>query len=171
MADRQPGCTRFGAVVSVKGRSPMAEGVFRSLAKGNARIATVDSCGTGAYHTLDPPDSRTTLTLQKNGINDYQHGARQVTKEDFNNFDYIFAMDGWNLRDLQKMQRGIERRGQKSRAQVMLLGEYAGKASAEEVVDPYYGEDNGFNVVFEQVKRFSTNFLKSLEKDSGPNSS
>lgn len=146
----------------------MAEGVFRSIAaKTSTHIGEIDSCGTGAYHTLDPPDSRTMATLRENGINDYDHGARQVTKQDFENFDYIFAMDGWNLRDLQKLQRKVESKGQKSKAQVMLFGEFNGKSSPEEVEDPYYGADNGFDVVFEQVKRFSTNFLKSLEKDAG----
>lgn len=149
----------------------MAEGVFRSIAKNSSYIGEIDSCGTGAYHTLDPPDDRTMATLSKNGITDYDHGARQVTKEDFNDFDYVFAMDGWNLRDLQKMQRRVESKGQKTRAQVMLFGEFSGKNKVEEVGDPYYGADNGFDVVYEQVKRFSNNFLKSLEKDSGEGSS
>ena len=142
----------------------MAEGVFRSVAKGNTHVGDVDSCGTGAYHSLDPPDYRTMATLKKNGITEYDHGARQVTKEDFNDFDYMLAMDAWNLRDLQKMRRRVESKGQKTKAQVMLFGEFSGKGKAEEVVDPYYGADNGFDTVYEQVKRFSTNFLKSLEK-------
>lgn len=141
----------------------MAEGVFRSVVKGSTHINQIDSCGTGAYHTLDPPDSRTMATLRKNGISDYDHGARQVTKEDFNHFDYIFAMDEYNLRDLRKLQRRVESKGQKSKAQVMLFGEFSGKSGAEEVEDPYYGADNGFDTVYEQVNRFSTNFLKSLE--------
>lgn len=150
----------------------MAEGVFRSMAKNNPRVGEVDSCGTGAYHTLEPPNYRTMSVLMKNGINDYDHGARQITKEDFNEFDYIFAMDAYNLRDLQKMQRRVESKGQKCKAQVMLFGEFGGKGRAEEVEDPYYGPDNGFDTVFEQVKRFSVNFLKSIEDGSaGPSSS
>lgn len=144
----------------------MAEGVFRSVAKNNPHVGEIDSCGTGAYHTLDPPDSRTMATLRKNGINDYDHGARQVTKEDFSDFDYIFAMDQWNLRDLQKLQRRVESKGSKSKAQIMLFGEYSGKSRAEEVEDPYYGADNGFDTVYEQVNRFSTNFLKSLDQEA-----
>lgn len=149
----------------------MAEGVFRSMSKDSPYIGEIDSCGTGAYHTLDPPNERTMAILRKNGITDYDHGARQVTREDFNDFDYMFAMDGWNLRDLQKMQRRIESKGQKTRAQVMLFGEFNGKTKAEEVVDPYYGPDSGFDTVYDQVKQFSNIFLKSLEKDSGEGSS
>ena len=153
-------------LLTLTGRSTMAEGVFRSVAKDNARVGEIDSCGTGAYHTLDPPDYRTMAILKKNKIDDYDHGARQVTKEDFNDFDYIFAMDASNLRDLEKLKRRVESKGQKSRAQVMLFGEFSGKSKAEQVEDPYYGRDNGFDVVFEQVKRFSSNFLKSLDEES-----
>ena len=144
----------------------MAEGVFRSVATKKPYIGDIDSCGTGAYHELDPPDSRTMQTLKKNGITDYEHAARKVTKDDFDDFDYMFAMDASNLKDLQKMQRTIERKGQKTKARVMLFGEFNGKGTAEEVVDPYYGADNGFDTVYDQVKGFSTNFLRSLEKDT-----
>jgi len=143
-------------------RSTMAEGVFRSLTKSNPRIGEIDSAGTGAYHTLDPPDYRTMDTLRKHGITDYDHGARQVDGQDFNTFDYIFAMDAYNLRDLQRLQRRAESRGQKSKAQVMMFGEFCGKKKAEEVIDPYYGADNGFETVYEQVTRFSRNFLDQV---------
>lgn len=148
----------------------MAEGVFRSLAKSNPRVGTVDSCGTGAYHTLEPPNPRTMVTLEKNGITDYDHGARQVTTADFDDFDYIFAMDDRNLQDLQRLQRRVDskrKEGQKSKAKVMLFGEYkGGNGAAEVVADPYYGADSGFDTVFEQVKRFSTNFLTDvIDKD------
>ncbi len=147
----------------------MAEGVFRSVAKNNPHIGKIDSCGTGAYHVLDPPDPRTMQTLKDSGITDYDHAARKVTKEDFNNFDYMFAMDSSNLIDLQEIQQKIEKKGLKTRARVVLFGEFNGD-SAEEVVDPYYGEDNGFDTVFAQVKRFSSNFLKSLDQDAAKES-
>lgn len=147
------------------GRSTMAEGVFRSLTKGNSRIGQVDSCGTGAYHELDPPDSRTMDVLKKNGITDYDHAARKVIEEDFDEFDYVFAMDSWNLKDLQQLQKRAERKGQKTRAKVMLFGEFSGKKKAEEVEDPYYGGGRGFDIAYEQVRRFTTNFLKSVDEE------
>jgi hypothetical protein len=62
-------------------RSTMAEGVFRSIVSKppyQSLINVVDSCGTGAYHTGDSPDSRTMSTLGDNGITDYEHAARKV---------------------------------------------------------------------------------------------
>lgn len=140
----------------------MAEGVFRSLTKSHPGIGEVDSAGTGAYHTDDPPDSRTIDTLRKHGITDYDHGARQVRPQDFHAFDYIFAMDAYNLSDLQRSQRRLESKGAKTKATVMLFGDFGGKRKGEEVVDPYYGADHGFETVFEQVSRFSRNFLQEV---------
>jgi low molecular weight phosphotyrosine protein phosphatase len=140
----------------------MSEGVFRSLTKNNPRIGRVDSAGTGAYHNLNPPDYRTMQTLRKHGITDYNHGARQVTAEDFQQFDYIFAMDSYNLRDLQRSQRRVDSKGEKTKAKVSLLGEYSGGKEVEEVIDPYYGSDDGFDDVYEQTMRFSKNFLDTV---------
>lgn len=145
----------------------MAEAVFRSLTKSHPRVGTIDSAGTGAYHTLDPPDERTMETLQKHGITDYDHGARQVSTEDFSDFDYIFAMDGYNLRDLRRFQRRLESRAQHTKAKIMLFGEYSGNRKPEEVGDPYYGADDGFEEVYEQVSRFAKNFIaKEIDEET-----
>lgn len=85
----------------------MAEGVFRSVASSHPLINEIDSAGTGAYHVLEPPDSRTMATLRKHGITDYEHAARKVTKEDFLHFDYLLAMDKYNLRDLLDTRESV----------------------------------------------------------------
>ncbi|KIW11518.1 hypothetical protein PV08_10819 [Exophiala spinifera] len=153
-------------------RSTMAEGVFRSLTKSHPLIGDIDSAGTGAYHVGDSPDDRTMETLRRHGISDYDHGARQVSVQDFFDYDYIFAMDAYNLRDLQRLQRRAESKGKTDpvRANVMMFGEFHGtgrQGKAEEVVDPYYGADNGFEVVYEQVARFTKNFLEQVVDKKG----
>ena len=140
----------------------MAEGVFRSLAGSHPRLGTIDSAGTGAYHTLEPPDYRTMDTLHKHGIRDYDHGARKVQEKDFRTFDYILAMDASNLQDLQRLKKRVDSVGQKSKAKVMLFGEFSGKSKAEQVGDPYYGEDDGFEEVYGQVSRFSKYLLQEV---------
>ncbi|KAI9730643.1 MAG: hypothetical protein M1818_008125 [Claussenomyces sp. TS43310] len=143
-------------------RSPMGEGVFRSLsskAPYRGLISRIDSCGTAAYHTGDEPDSRTMSTLEDNGITDYVHAARKVETRDFETFDYIFAMDRSNLRDLQRLQS----RKPGSKAKVMLFGDFAGAGKrGEEVGDPYYGARDGFEIAYEQCVRFSKNFLQEV---------
>ncbi|KAI9861861.1 MAG: hypothetical protein M1824_001972 [Vezdaea acicularis] len=144
----------------------MAEGVFRSLSRTHPSIGVIDSCGTGAYHVGDSPDTRTMAVLRDNGITDYVHGARQVTLDDFTNFDYILAMDKYNLRDLERLRTRATSKGSagdKKVAQVMLFGDFGG-TKGEEVGDPYYGARHGFEIAYEQMVRFSEGFFKEVEK-------
>lgn len=86
----------------------MAEGVFRNMAAAQpALIGEIDSAGTGAYHSLEPPDPRTMSTLRRHGITNYTHAARRVTKEDFLTFDYLLAMDKYNLHDLLDVRESV----------------------------------------------------------------
>ncbi|EEY16009.1 phosphotyrosine protein phosphatase [Verticillium alfalfae VaMs.102] len=143
-------------------RSTMAEGVFREIAKEpqyKDLIGRVDSSGTGAYHIGEGPDHRTMSTLEAHGITDYVHHARKVRLSDFDDFDYVFAMDRHNLRDLESLQ---QRGKPDSRAKVQLWGEHSGSNKAEEVDDPYYGGKQGFQTAYEQCTRFSRNFLADV---------
>ncbi|KAL7622724.1 Low molecular weight phosphotyrosine protein phosphatase [Parahypoxylon ruwenzoriense] len=145
-------------------RSTMAEGVFRSIVKDKSspyygHIDKVDSCGTGGYHVGDEPDSRTLSTLEDHGITNYVHSARRLRDSDFQNFDYIFAMDNGNLMDLERW-RDRSKRASSSRARIMLFGEFSGTGRKEVVQDPYYVGQDAFEKAFEQCKRFSTNFLE-----------
>lgn len=142
----------------------MAEAVFRSLtSSGHPRIATIDSAGTGAYHAGDSPDPRTMSTLEDNNILDYDHAARKVRSSDFTTFDYILAMDKENLHDLQRVrQRTMGRNGGgQEMGKVVLFGDFGGR-KGEEVVDPYYGARNGFEVAYEQMVRFSKGFIEEV---------
>lgn len=151
-------------------RSPMAEGVFRSLAANNSHIARIDSCGTGAYHTGDQPDPRTLSVLEQHGITGFKHNARKIrVPADFEEFDYVLAMDEDNLMDLRDMVKRAQKKGSLTGGEiekVRLYGEFGGKRRDEEVGDPYYGGRNGFEIAFEQVKRFGEGLLKVIEEDA-----
>ena len=142
----------------------MAEAVFRSLTASNSRVARIDSAGTGAYHAGDSPDPRTMSTLEDHGIIDYHHGARIVQASDFTDFDYILAMDRDNLRDLQRSRARWAAKNRGSNAamgQLMLFGDFGGR-EGEEVIDPYYGARNGFEIAHEQMVRFSKGFMAQV---------
>ncbi|KAL8727481.1 MAG: hypothetical protein Q9166_006005 [cf. Caloplaca sp. 2 TL-2023] len=144
-------------------RSPMAEGVFRSMTKAETRVGTVDSAGTGAYHEGCPPDPRTMSVLEENGEVDYDHSARQVQNSDFKDFDYVLAMDDDNLHDLSRLQRRIIKNSgaHAAPAKVMMFGDFGGR-KGEEVIDPYYGARDGFTIAYEQMTRFSKGFIKQV---------
>ncbi|KAJ5154371.1 Protein-tyrosine phosphatase low molecular weight mammalian [Penicillium coprophilum] len=179
-------------------RSPMAEGVFRDLVAAHPSIGEIDSAGTAAYHSLEPPDSRTMSTLRRHKITNYNHAARKVTREDFLTFDYLLAMDKSNLRDLEDVRESViatlqrktdNKPSSKSTrshvdaaigaygadtkvAKVRLFGDFGkgGKlhdrvGGGEVVKDPYYGGVNGFEEVYQQVVRFSKNFVDHLEQN------
>ncbi|KAF2672824.1 phosphotyrosine protein phosphatases I [Microthyrium microscopicum] len=156
-------------------RSPMAEAVFRHIAEKDPPhplIDFVDSAGTAAYHTGSNPDPRTTATLDVNGIDDYEHAARQVSESDFEDFQYILGMDRENVSNLKFIRaRLVHRRDgdETGLAHVGLFGDYGGKKNkrgqGEEVEDPYYGGDNGFKKCYEQMNRFSIAFLQMLEQE------
>lgn len=143
----------------------MAEAVFSSLTSSSPLIdhSKIDSAGTAAYHTLSPPDSRTMTTLRKHGITNYDHRARKVQTDEFRNFDYIFAMDEANLEDLLEVGRTVKGKSDKEASPVVrLFGDYGGKIG-EEVMDPYYGGGEGFEIAYHQMVRFTQGFLKELE--------
>jgi len=154
----------------------MSEGVFQSLTRPSGApphplIRNIDSCGTGAYHVGDDPDPRTMQTLKQKGITTYRHAARKFSaKTDFSGFDYILAMDDYNLEDLKRLRtQEVKRKGgEEGVGKVMLFGDFGGKkrrnGRGEEVDDPYYGGNDGFTVAYEQAVRFSKAFLEALEK-------
>ena len=144
----------------------MAEAVFRALTTTSSpRIRAIDSAGTGAYHTGDDPDPRTMSVLRKNHITDYTHGARRVTLQDFTAFDFILAMDSENLASLRRSRTQAAKKLGPGRehalATVALFGDYGG-SEGEEVVDPYYGGDRGFDTAYEQMVRFSRGFMREV---------
>lgn len=142
----------------------MAEAVFRHItASSHSRvsISKIDSAGTAGYHIGSEPDPRTMSTLVENGIVDYSHVGRKVSPADFADFDYILAMDRENLQDLQRLSLRERQPTGAKRAQVMLFGDFGG-VKGEEVLDPYYGARDGFEIAYKQMVRFTNGFIQQV---------
>lgn len=106
-------------------------------------------------------------TLEENGITDYDHVSRKVRPADLTKFDYIFAMDGENLQDLLQIQRRMARKEPTTQfGKIMLFGDFGGDVG-EEVGDPYYGAIDGFEIAYEQLRRFSEGFIREVLSQSG----
>ena len=143
-------------------RSPAAEAVMQKLV--NERLApgsvVCDSAGTCAYHAGEPADRRMQSALSARGYR-AQSISRQVDPAiDFDQFDYILAMDAQNLHDLQQIKpdRAI-------RAKIGLICEYVKTRKEREVPDPYYGGTTGFDQVIDILEDACASFLE--EKFSG----
>jgi low molecular weight protein-tyrosine phosphatase len=140
-------------------RSPTAEGVMRRLLE-EERLADrvhVESAGTGAWHVGAPPDERATLAARRRGVT-LTGEARQVTVDDFRDFDLLIAMDRSNLRELLVIAPGDE-----AAEKVRLLREFDPAASGNlDVPDPYYGGDRGFETVLDMVEAACRGLLDEL---------
>lgn len=136
-------------------RSPLAEGIFRHQAeiRGLADRFEVDSAGTGAYHTGEPPDSRSIAVAAAHGVR-LAGTARQVTVGDFGRFDVIVAMDGSNRRSLRRRRDG--------RARIVMMRDYDPEAGDPDVPDPYYGGPDGFERVYRILERACEGLLDEL---------
>ena len=136
-------------------RSPLAEGILASKLPKDKFI--VDSAGTGNYHTGKQPDQRSIATAKKNGIDISKQKARQFTTKDFEDFDYIYVMDNSNYDDVLFLAKTEE---QKQKVQLVLNELFPG--DNVDVPDPYYGLQNGFDMVFEMLDETTDLIAKKL---------
>ena len=136
-------------------RSPLAEGILASKLPKDKFI--VDSAGTGNYHSGKQPDHRSIATAKKNGIDISNQKARQFTTLDFDTFDYIFVMDNSNYEDVVFLAKTDE---QKQKVQLILNELFPG--DNVDVPDPYYGLQNGFDMVFEMLDETTDLIAKKL---------
>lgn len=126
-------------------RSPLAEGILKHKVRQNGLDWTVDSAGTGFWHTGELPDRRSIAVARKYGIDITDQRARQFQPADFEHFDRILVMDTQNRRDVLRHARHHEHR-----AKVQLILDYLYPGQDESVPDPYY-DDNGFEEVFRML--------------------
>jgi protein-tyrosine phosphatase len=136
-------------------RSPLAEGLLASKLPKNKFI--VDSAGTGNYHIGKQPDKRSIQTAQKNGIDITNQRGRQFTSSDFDYFDYIFVMDGSNYDDVVELAK---KESDKNKVDMILNQLFPGENV--DVPDPYYGLQNGFDMVYEMLDESCDILAKKL---------
>jgi protein-tyrosine phosphatase len=143
-------------------RSPMAEGLFIHQVQkaGLENKIAVDSCGTGGWHVGEPADRRMRQIAQNKGVH-LPSRARKVRLSDFEEFDYILAMDDSNLNDLQKLAKQA---GQ-ARAQLFKMRFFDPEAPNEDVPDPYWGGERGFEEVYEMLDRSSVKLLDYIREE------
>jgi len=140
-------------------RSPMAEAMFVHLARGRGVLDQfeIDSAGTGGWHTGHPPDERMQEVARHNAVV-MNSRARQVTTHDFEAFDLLVCMDDENHRDLRAMGAPVEK--------LHRLLDFHPDPPTREVPDPYYGEHDGFQLVFDLVQRACDGLLNHLIADA-----
>lgn len=131
-------------------RSPTAEGVLRHKLReaGLADRVEVASAGTGDWHVGKAPDKRSQAAAKLRGYDLSAQRAQQVTRADFATYDLILAMDNSNLRHLKALQPA------QGKAELdLFLRRY--QSPIDEVPDPYYDGEQGFEQVLDLIERAS----------------
>ena len=141
-------------------RSPSAEGVFRQLIKdaGLAEVVGVDSAATHSFHIGEAPDARALVAAKKRGYEITRTEARQITADDFREFDLILAMD-WD--DLSALQQQCPK---PHHHKLMLLMRFANEFEEATVPDPYYGGPEGFGKVLDYLEDSCQGVLELVRK-------
>lgn len=139
-------------------RSPTAEGIFRHYVEqaGLSDKITIDSAGTADWHIGKSADPRTVAAAAKRGYDLSALRGRQAQPEDFAKFDLILAMDKSNLINLQAIQPA------ESSAELALYLARFG-ISPDEVPDPYYGGEDGFELVLDMLEQASQTLLDEIK--------
>ncbi|VXC33268.1 low molecular weight protein-tyrosine-phosphatase [Maribacter litoralis] len=136
-------------------RSPLAEGILKS--KVDTAKVFVDSAGTAGYHIGNAPDPRSIKVAQNHNIDISSQVCRRFIVSDFDTFDLIYAMDKSNYGNII----GMARNKADAEKVKLLLNEI--DATDQEVPDPYYDADDGFETVFQLIDKACTNIADKLE--------
>ncbi len=142
-------------------RSPTAEGVFVKLIEeqGKANQFEIDSGGTHAYHEGEPPDIRAQKAAQARDVKLNHLKARKVVAGDFEDYDYLLAMDKDNFSVL------TEACPEELRHKIKYFLDYAPQLNTREVPDPYYGGRYGFEEVLDLVEEAAKGFVTTLKQN------
>lgn len=116
-------------------RSPIAEGIMRYKIQEHGLPWQVTSCGTGSWHTGEPPHAGARHIMQNKKMDISHQRAKQFHYSYFSEYDLIFAMDSSNYRDLVQLAETEE---EKQKVQMIMNLVYPGKNIG--IPDPYYDE-------------------------------
>ncbi len=138
-------------------RSTMAHFVFQYMVNrlNLADLFDIDSRGTSTEELGNPPHRGTVNKLKAEGVPVLPHRATQISKEDYESFEYIIAMDENNVRNLRRMLKTEEN------GKIHKLLFFAG--TDRDIADPWYTGD--FDATYRDVVAGCEGFLEYLKKE------
>ena len=135
-------------------RSTMTQYVMQDLVEKNslAEEFAIDSAATSTEEIGNPVDPRTRRKLQQEGIRCGNHRARQMTRADYEYFDYLIGMDHNNLRNMKRILKDDPL------GKVSLLLDWTERP--RDIADPWYS--GNFDLTYEDVTEGCEALLKKL---------
>ncbi len=141
-------------------RSPLGEGIMLHFIKEKNlhHSLQVDSAGTAGYHINEAPDHRTIANAKKNGVDISKLRARKFNTEDFDAFDKIYVMDTNNYKDVLALTKNTAHKNK-----VDYLLNVLQPHQNKHVPDPYYGNEEDFEEVFQLVYKACDKILEDIK--------
>lgn len=140
-------------------RSPAGAGILAHLAADRDIFA--DSAGVGDWYLGETPDKRMQAAALQRGIV-LSSRSRLIQPEDFDRFDYILAVDHTVLYELYQMAHTPQHK-----SKIHLATAFSPAYHNEDIPDPYFSNDAGFNVVLDMLEDACEGFLLRLQKSQG----
>lgn len=137
-------------------RSPMAEFVFKDMVRKQhlEDKFIIESAATSREEIGNDVHHGTKRKLAEVGVPVERRKARQVTKEDYKNYDYLLLMDEWNHRNLMRI---IE-----SDTNNKVHGLLDFSKNPRDIADPWY--TGNFDITYDDVVEGCETFLAYLKE-------
>ena len=136
-------------------RSTMAEFVMADMVKKAGVEVSVDSSATSREEIGNGVHYGTLRKLNEVGVPVYAHYAKQLTKADYKNFDYIIGMDEWNIKNIKRIV------GEDKENKVFMLLDFTAR-KGDSIADPWY--TGNFDVTYDDIKEGCEGLLEYLSK-------
>ncbi len=138
-------------------RSPMAEFIFKDMLQ-KVKLSDkveVASRATSTEEIGSPVYPKAKQELEKHGIGCAGKRAKQLEKSEYNDYDYIIAMDDMNVRNIERITERSVKEGK-----IKKLLEFVG--SKEDISDPWY--TRRFDVTYEDIVRGCEGLMKVIKE-------
>jgi protein-tyrosine phosphatase len=144
-------------------RSPSAEAIFTRIVgdNGYAHSFEIDSAGIGGWHAGEPADPRMSKHAAKRGYDLTSLARKFDPRKDFDHFDMIIGMDDENISDLK-----MKVRNSKDASRIYKMTDFSKTFRYNAIPDPYYGGDDGFELVLDLLEDACEGLFQKLVRDS-----
>ncbi|MFK8045129.1 MAG: low molecular weight protein-tyrosine-phosphatase [Crocinitomicaceae bacterium] len=138
-------------------RSPLAEGIMLKKIKDLNLKMWVESAGTSGTHAGDAPDRRMQKTATMRGVDIGDLRAKKFKRKDFKKFDHIYVMDEDNYNNVIDIATT-----EVDKSKVKMILNELNPESNTPVPDPYYGGQDGFEIVFDLLDQATDKIIEKL---------
>ncbi|GAB5388161.1 MAG: low molecular weight protein-tyrosine-phosphatase [Alphaproteobacteria bacterium] len=140
-------------------RSPAAEAAFARFAEeaGIRDRVVIDSAAIENFHEGEPPDPRAIKAGAKRGLDLSQLRARQVDGWDFDDFDFILAMDKGHKLKLEQMKP------MNAPAEIKMMRDYDSRHTGDDIADPFYGGPEGFELMLDHIEDSARGMVQAIQ--------